>query len=129
MATKQTTVDFITEQIADAGDVRSRKMFGEYALYCDEKVVALVCDDQLYIKPTALSARFLDEAHLAPPYPGAKAYYRVPDEKLEDSRWLTDFIRQTAAQLPLPKPKKNQRGHYACTLIAIYKRMISHDAS
>jgi len=29
----------------DAGAVTFRKMFGEYAMYVDEKIVALVCDN------------------------------------------------------------------------------------
>jgi TfoX/Sxy family transcriptional regulator of competence genes len=39
------------EQIAAAGPVSARKMFGEYATYCDAKMVSLVCDDELYVKP------------------------------------------------------------------------------
>ena len=52
MATQQRTVDFLVEQVARAGAVTQRKMFGEFALYCDGKVVALVCDDELFVKPT-----------------------------------------------------------------------------
>lgn len=109
MATKQATVDFLADQVAGAGEIHSRKMFGEYALYCDEKVVAFVCDDQLFMKPTSVSAQFLDDSHLAPAYPGSKDYYRVPEEKWDDGPWLTDFVRQTADVLPLPKPKKPKR--------------------
>ncbi|WP_416200292.1 TfoX/Sxy family protein [Tabrizicola sp.] len=29
----------------------SRKMFGEYTLYLGGKVVAMVCNDQLYLEP------------------------------------------------------------------------------
>ena len=106
MATKQSTVDFLADQIAEAGVIRSRKMFGEYALYCDEKVIAFVCDDQLYIKPTEVGYTFLDASHEAPPYPGAKNYLCVPEEKWDDREWITEFIKQTAAVLPLPKVKK-----------------------
>ncbi len=106
MATKQSTVDFLTEQMQSAGNIRSRKMFGEYAIYCDEKVVALVCDDQLFIKPTEAGKQFLDETHKAPPYPSAKMYLRVPESKWDEAEWLTDFVRQTTAELPLPKKKK-----------------------
>ncbi|RJT43728.1 TfoX/Sxy family protein [Legionella taurinensis] len=52
MSSKQSTIDFILEQITNAGTVYAKKMFGEYAIYCDDKVVALVCDDQLFVKPT-----------------------------------------------------------------------------
>lgn len=106
MSSLQSTVDFLTEQIQNSGEIRSRKMFGEYAIYCNEKVVAFVCDDQLFIKPTAISNKFLDDSHLAPPYPSAKNYYRVPEDKWDDSEWLTEFVRETARILPLPKPKK-----------------------
>lgn len=91
--------------MAGAGEVHSRKMFGEYAIYCNGKVVALVCDDQLFVKPTEHSATFLDASHETPPYPGAKNYLLVPEEKWDDADWLADFIRQTETAVPAPKPK------------------------
>ncbi len=54
MASSQGTVDFIVEQMASAGTVSARKMFGEYGIYCDGKMVALVCDDRLFVKPTGV---------------------------------------------------------------------------
>jgi TfoX/Sxy family transcriptional regulator of competence genes len=108
MATKQSTVDFLQEQVQKAGVIRSRKMFGEYALYCNEKVVALICDDQLFVKPTYIAAKFLDKTHEAPPYPGSKNWLRVPEDNWDDANWLTDFIRETANILPFPKPKKKK---------------------
>ena len=53
MSSQQSTVDFILDQISEAGDVSAKKMFGEYGLYCNGKMVASVCDDQLFVKPTA----------------------------------------------------------------------------
>ena len=66
MATEKATVDFILDQLAPL-PVRARAMFGEYGLYCYEKFVALICDDTLFVKPTAISDRFFSEADLAPP--------------------------------------------------------------
>lgn len=106
MATKQSTVDFIADQVSGAGEIRTRKMFGEYALYCNEKVVALICDDQLFIKPTEPGFKFLDESHGAPPYPGAKNYLKVPEDKWDDREWLADFIKASADVLPVIKKKK-----------------------
>jgi TfoX/Sxy family transcriptional regulator of competence genes len=108
MATKQSTVDFLEEQVQKAGIIRSRKMFGEYALYCNEKVVALICDDQLFVKKTTISTSFLDKTHEASPYPGAKSWIRVPEERWDDPNWLTAFIQKTAATLPLKKAKKKK---------------------
>ena len=53
MATDIDFVKFVADQIDDACDISYRKMFGEYALYSKGKVVALLCDDQLFVKPTA----------------------------------------------------------------------------
>jgi len=77
MASSQKTVDFLTDQIHSAGIIRSKKMFGEYAIYCDEKVVALICDDTLFVKMTDVSLQFLNASHISPPYPGAKNYLKV----------------------------------------------------
>ena len=52
MGTSPSTVTFLLDQLRSIPGVRARKMFGEYALYCGEKVVALVCDDQLFVKMT-----------------------------------------------------------------------------
>jgi TfoX/Sxy family transcriptional regulator of competence genes len=72
MASQQRTADYVVEQIAAAGSVSARKMFGEYGVYCDGKMVALICDDQLFVKPTKGGRTFLGKVREAPPYPGAK---------------------------------------------------------
>ena len=82
-----------------------RRMFGEYALYLDERVVALVCDDMLYVKPTEAGRAVLDEVVEAPPYPGAKPWWRV-DALLDEGDRLRRLLQVTAAALPAPKPKK-----------------------
>lgn len=104
VATEQGTVDFIVDQLAPL-PVRAKAMFGEYALYCDEKVVALICDDTLFVKPTAISGDFLDESALAPPYPRAKDHYAVPGDRLEDREWLQALIARTAELVPAAKKK------------------------
>lgn len=52
MATDNSFMQYVAEQIDLGGRLSYRKMFGEYAVYLDEKVVALVCDNSLFIKPT-----------------------------------------------------------------------------
>lgn len=106
MATKQATVDFLTEQMANAGQIRWRKMFGEYTIYCNDKVVALVCDDKLFVKPTHAGRTFIETVKEGKPYPGAKPYFHVSGDYWEDPQWLSELIARTAKELPLPKPKK-----------------------
>jgi len=109
MATDQRTIDFLTEQLTGAGDVTSRKMFGEYAMYLDEKVVAFVCDDQFFLKPTDAGRAFIGTPDEAPAYPGSKLYFRIPEDRWEDHDWLKELVRVTADALPLPKPKKPRK--------------------
>ena len=42
MGSQQSTVDFVLDQMSAAGAVSAKKMFGEYGVYLDEKMVALV---------------------------------------------------------------------------------------
>lgn len=109
MGSSQRTVDYLLEQLAPLGDVSARKMFGEYALYYDGKVVALVCEDQLFIKPTGPGRDLLDEVIEAPPFPGAKNYFAIPGEDWEDPETLGALIRATADALPIPAPKKPRK--------------------
>ncbi|MEE9913035.1 MAG: TfoX/Sxy family protein [Deltaproteobacteria bacterium] len=108
MASDQSFVEFAADQMSAAGAITYRKMFGEYALYCDGKVVALICDNQLFVKPTAEGQSYIGSVCEAPPYPGAKMYYLI-EEAYEDPEWISGLIRVTAGQLPPPKPKKTKK--------------------
>ena len=96
MPTSKETVAYILDQLAPL-PVRARAMFGEYGLYCDEKIVALICDDTLFVKPTAIPDELFTTADLAPPYPGAKDYYVVHADQLEDRDWLQNVIARVSA--------------------------------
>ena len=104
MATEASFVEYVTEQISHCGNIIAKKMFGEYALYCNGKIFALVCDNQVYVKPTIAGKTLLSEVIEAPPYPGAKPYFLI--ENIDDGEWFTQLIRVTVAELPEPKPKK-----------------------
>ena len=105
MASKQVNVDFVLEQMAEAIDVSARKMFGEYAIYSRGKIVALFCDDQLFVKPTPTGKAFIGDVKEAAPYPGAKPWYLISGDVCEDGDWLSELIRITERALPAPKPK------------------------
>ncbi len=99
-------MDHIREQAAGAGTVTTRPMFGEYALYCDGRLVALICDDRLFLKPTAAGRRLLDPVEEAPPYPGAKPFLVVSAELWDEADRLAELVRASAAELPPPKTKR-----------------------
>lgn len=105
MASKQSTVDFIVEQSSAAETVSAKKMFGEYGIFCGEKMVALVCDDELFVKPTPGGKAFVGECAEGAPYPGAKPCFIISGERWDDREWLSELIGITASQLPVPKKK------------------------
>lgn len=109
MSSKQGTVDFIVDQLGSAGAVSSKKMFGEYAIYCDGKVVALVCDDQLFVKPTAGGRSFVGTPEEAPAFPGAKPSFLIGGDRWDDSEWLSELVRITTRELPMPKAKPQKK--------------------
>jgi TfoX/Sxy family transcriptional regulator of competence genes len=111
MATEQTFIDYLVEQLGQvpsiAPHIATKKMFGEYALYCNEKVVALICDNQFFLKPTKAGESLLKTITHAPPYHGAKNYFLL-DQEIENPQLLAQLVQATAEELPLPKPKLNR---------------------
>ena len=103
MATDIDFVNYLRDHIRHPDLISVKKMFGEYAMYYDTKVVALICDNQLFIKPTDAGRHYIgNELIEAAPYSGAKNYFLI-DDRLEDSEWLSKLIKVTADALPLPK--------------------------
>jgi TfoX/Sxy family transcriptional regulator of competence genes len=105
MTSRQSTVDFILEQISGAGTVSAKKMFGEYGVYCDGKIVALICDDRLFVKPTKAGRAFISNVIEACPYPGAKPYLLISGDRWDEHEWLTTLFKLSAEELPPPKKK------------------------
>lgn len=108
MASDPKTVAFLVDQIASAGVVHAKPMFGEYGLYCDGKMVAMVCDDQLFVKPTAGGRAFAGLVDERPPYPGAKPCLLIDTDRWDDSDWLSRLISISVAELPMPKPRSKR---------------------
>jgi TfoX/Sxy family transcriptional regulator of competence genes len=108
VSTSKETVAFIEDQLGDM-DLRTAPMFGEYGIYCDAKVVGFICDDVLFIKPSDADPALFERTMPAPPYPGAKDYWSVPGDALEDREWLRAAVQATADALPIPKPKKSRK--------------------
>lgn len=109
MATQHRTIEYLIEQATGAGTVSAKPMFGEYGVYVDGKMIGSVCDDQLYVKPTASGRLHAEPVSDAPPYPGAKPNLLIEADRWEDAEWLGELLRITAAELPTPKPRKAKR--------------------
>jgi len=100
-------VEFVADQIEHTEVISYKKMFGEYGIYCGNKIFALICNNQLFVKQTDGGRSFIGDATEAPPYPGAKLSFLIED-KLEDREWISNLVRITVNELPEPKPKKKK---------------------
>lgn len=107
MATDRDFADYILEQLEGAGEVTAKKMFGEYGIFLNGKMTGILADNQLFVKPTEAGRKYIGEPEEAPPYTGAKNYFLI--DNLDDSDWLSELVRITAKELPLPKPKKPKK--------------------
>jgi len=112
MASDKEFVDFVLDQIEDAGEITAKRMFGEWGLFSDGKIFALICDNKLFIKPTKAGRDFIGTPVEAPPYTGAKPSFLIEDQ-LEDREWLSHLVRISLKELPEPRPRKkgNQAKH------------------
>src|SRR5262245_29944414 len=102
MATSAATADFVADRLGRRFTLK--KMFGEYAVYADGKVVALLCDDRLHVKVHDATASLAGDCELAPPYPGAKDHY-VVDEGHWGEPAFAGLLVKLAKALPAPKKK------------------------
>ncbi|MDH2134633.1 TfoX/Sxy family protein [Sphingobium yanoikuyae] len=109
MASDRKIVEFLVEQMAGGGTVSAKAMFGEFGIYCDGKMVALVCDDHLFVKPTVGGRAFAAGVEEAPPYPGAKPCLLIDAEKWDDREWLAEIVRITSQELPAPKVRTKRK--------------------
>lgn len=111
MATDRDFIDYVAEQVGLGSRLTHKRMFGEYGLYVDEKVVAFACDNTLFLKPSDVVRQLLptlgegDPFPTGAPYPGAKPSYFVLNEMLDDADLLHRLFEATAAGLPPSKPK------------------------
>ena len=104
MASNTDFVQYIADQCSEAGEIVTKKMFGDYAIYCDGKIFGLICDDSFYVKPTEVGRTLLRTVDMRPPYEGAKDYFYIVD--VDDRDYLSALVRETCKALPAPKVKK-----------------------
>ena len=108
MASDPNFVDFVTDQIKNVGTISAKKMFGEYGIYSDGKLFGVICGNKLFVKPTIKGREFIGNPTELPAYEGAKPSFLIED-KVEDSKWLSDLVKITLESLPEPKIKKRKK--------------------
>jgi TfoX/Sxy family transcriptional regulator of competence genes len=109
MATQKETMEFILGKLRHRERFAARAMFGEYALYADGKVVALICDDLLYVKILPASRELENQCEKGNPFPGAKLHYIVEEGQLSRLENLAEILLEVADSLPKKAAAKKKR--------------------
>lgn len=107
MASSKEYLTFILEQLSDLDGVSYRAMMGEYILYYKEKIICGIYDDRLLVKPVKAAQKYIPEAVLVSPYPGAKEMLLV--DNVDSKDYLTTLFKAMFDELPAPKAKRKNK--------------------
>lgn len=103
MATTVEYIEYVCEQISGIGDIRYKKMFGEYMVYVNDKPVIIVCDNTAFVKKLPCIEEKMKEAQTGCPYKGAKEHYVLD---IDNAEFCKSVITEVEKITPLPKPRK-----------------------
>lgn len=106
MATTQEYVDFVCEQLRGDWNLRSKKMFGEFMVYVNDKPVVLVADNTVFVKQHECIEGLMSGAQKGRPYESAKEHYILD---VEDRALARRVITELEQVTPLPKPRKKKK--------------------
>jgi TfoX/Sxy family transcriptional regulator of competence genes len=118
MPTSKNFIAYLEDCFSSIRGVRFKAMFGEYALYLNDVVVGLVCDQTVFLKRTDETSLLLkDRVKTGPPYPGAKPAYMLTESELEDDELIArvlsaayrDLSRNLRPKKAVVKKKKKSR--------------------
>ena len=102
MATSKNFISYLEDCLSGVRGIRFKAMFGEYALYLNDVVVGLVCDQTLFIKVTGETSRLLENrVKTGPPFPGAKNAYVLTEGELEDDEMIGRVLAAAYRDLAL----------------------------
>jgi TfoX/Sxy family transcriptional regulator of competence genes len=102
MSTQKETAEFILQNLRGK-DFSVKPMFGEYALYADQKTVGFICDNTLFVKIVKESLPLEEVCEKGPAYPGSKPYYIIDESMYHSLPELPDILRNIAKHLPAKK--------------------------
>ncbi len=87
------------------GEIRYRKMFGEYMVYANNKPVLTVCENIVFVKKLDVIEDMMKNAECGFPYKGAKEHYILDIDQRDFCR---EVVQKAEKVTSLPKPKKKK---------------------
>lgn len=96
-------IEFVCSALAPLGEVRSRKMMGDYVIYLNDKCVITACDNMAFVKKLPCIADLMADAERSCPYEGAKEAYILD---FQDRQKVLRVIEMLWEDLPFPKSRR-----------------------
>ena len=96
-------VGHVLELLASSGRAEAKRMFGGYGVYLDGLFIAIIADDELYLKADTESRNHFESAGSAPFVYNkqgktmAMSFWRAPDEALDAPRMMQPWARLAIA--------------------------------
>lgn len=103
MASTIDYIEFVCEQISFDGEIRYKKMFGEYMVYVNNKPILLICNNTVFVKKLDCLEDIMKTAESGIPYKGSKEQYILDIEDRELCRKVIEMLEPIT---PIPKPRK-----------------------
>ena len=103
MACTSEFIDFICDTLAPLGEVRFRKMMGDYVIYLNDKCVVTACDNIAFVKKLPCIANLMADAETGYAYKGAKEEYILDFYDLHKTLKVISTLWE---KLPFPKSRK-----------------------
>lgn len=105
MATSESFIKYVCDELNGIGNIRYRKMFGEYLVYINEKPILVVCDNTIYLKKLECIKDKMINSEVGYPYKGAKEHYIL---NIDDSKFSKEIIKEVESVTPVPIKKKEK---------------------
>lgn len=106
MSTTNEYIEYVCEQINGIGNIRYKKMFGEFMVYVNEKPVIIVCDNNAFVKKIESIEEMMKDAETGYPYKGAKEHYILD---IDDSKFCKKVVAKIEEVTLVPKPRKKKQ--------------------
>ncbi len=100
MACTKEYINFVCSQLKGVGEIRTKKMCGDWCIYVDNKLVILACDNLCYVKMHPSIESMMKGAWTSYPYEGAKEHYIL---EIENKKKALLVVRKLTEVMPISK--------------------------
>ena len=107
MATSREYALFVENLFRGVDGFSMKRMFGEYGIYLQGRVLGFLCDEQILLQDTPTARKLLPNAERKELFPGSKLFIIFSDEG--NHHLLQSVAQAIWEELPVPKPRKGRK--------------------